>query len=365
METAVLFTVALFLAYANGANDNAKGVATLYGSGVLGYRAALTLAALATFAGGIAALFLAQGLVAGFSGKGLVAPETAASPAFAAAVGSGAAATVGLATRLGLPVSTTHALVGGLLGAGLLAPGPVAWSHLGGVFLLPLLVSPFLAGGLGLLVYRLLPRGVSRGAEGGCLCLEAEVVPAGPSARRRVWPGLRLGRWEVCRRRPGVFWAGRLPPPGDGVHVLSAAAVSFGRGLNDTPKIAALLLLAPAPGPVWGMTAVAVGMALGGLLAERRVGTTLGWRITPLDRDQGRAASLATAALVLSAGGLALPVSTTHVSVGALWGIGLWRGEACHRVLRGIVLAWFVTLPLALVLSALASLLFSTTGIAG
>ena len=82
METAVLFSTALFLAYANGANDNAKG-GPLYGSGALGYRAAITLA---TFVGGTAALFLAQGLVAGFSGKGLVPPETAAAPAFAAAV---------------------------------------------------------------------------------------------------------------------------------------------------------------------------------------------------------------------------------------------------------------------------------------
>ena len=87
MGTILLFAAALFLAYANGANDNFKGVATLYGSRTLGYRAAIGLATIATFAGAICALFLAQGLVASFSGKGLVPQDTAGAADFLMAVG--------------------------------------------------------------------------------------------------------------------------------------------------------------------------------------------------------------------------------------------------------------------------------------
>ncbi len=102
----------LFLSYSNGANDNFKGVATLYGSGTLTYKQALRLATVATIAGTIVALFLAGALVKNFSGKGLVPDTLLQEPAFAIAVAGGVALTVMLATRLGMPVSTTHGLVG-------------------------------------------------------------------------------------------------------------------------------------------------------------------------------------------------------------------------------------------------------------
>ena len=154
MLVVLLFLTTLFLAYSNGANDNFKGVATLYGSRVINYRSAIILATLATFAGSVCALLLAQGLVTSFSGKGLVPQDTAGAANFLIAVGLGAAATVLLATRLGFPISTTHSLVGGLLGAGLMAVGgDVNFSRLGGAFLLPLLVSPFIALALAAVVY--------------------------------------------------------------------------------------------------------------------------------------------------------------------------------------------------------------------
>ncbi|MBT5032136.1 MAG: inorganic phosphate transporter, partial [Proteobacteria bacterium] len=150
----VLLLSTLFLAYTNGANDNFKGVATLYGSGIVDYKTAITIATIATFLGSIGAIFLAQGLVAHFSGKGLVSQDIAGAPYFLIAVGFGAGSTVLLATRLGFPISTTHSLVGGLLGAGIMAVGAeVNYYKLGGVFFVPLLASPFIAFILGVAVY--------------------------------------------------------------------------------------------------------------------------------------------------------------------------------------------------------------------
>ena len=115
----LLVCMTLFVAYSNGANDNFKGVATLYGSNTVSFRTALWIGTAATLAGCICSVFLAETLVKAFSGKGLVPDAISGSPAFLAAVATGAASTVMLATVLGFPISTTHALTGALVGAGL------------------------------------------------------------------------------------------------------------------------------------------------------------------------------------------------------------------------------------------------------
>src|SRR3954470_11787234 len=123
MTVALLVLVAL-LAFANGANDNCKGVATLVGYGAARTRAALAWAAVTTAAGAVVSFWLAQGLIKGFS-TGLFVKGTplAGNYAFFAAVLAGAFGWVILATRTGMPVSTTHAIVGALTGAGLVAFG--------------------------------------------------------------------------------------------------------------------------------------------------------------------------------------------------------------------------------------------------
>src|SRR5205807_7608926 len=154
--TAALIVLAvLFVAYSNGANDNFKGVATLYGSGTCSYRQALAWATITTLAGSLLALYLAGGLVGSFKGKGLVPDGVSRQPAFLLAASLGAALTVLLATWTGLPVSTTHALTGGLVGAGLLAAGDVHLGALGTSFVLPLLFGPVIALVLTLLLYPL------------------------------------------------------------------------------------------------------------------------------------------------------------------------------------------------------------------
>src|SRR5262245_46662636 len=99
-----------FLAYANGANDNFKGVATLFGSGTVDFKKALSWATVTTVLGSVAALVLAKGLLDAFNGKGLVPDAVVASRAFSLSVGLAAAFTVMLATKFGLPISTTHVM---------------------------------------------------------------------------------------------------------------------------------------------------------------------------------------------------------------------------------------------------------------
>ena len=110
-----LLIAVLFLTFSNGANDNFKGVATLWGSGTLNYRTALALATITTFAGSVCSYFFAEALIKNFSGKGLVPDEIAHSVNFVLSVALSAGTTVLLATRLGFPISTTHGLVGALV----------------------------------------------------------------------------------------------------------------------------------------------------------------------------------------------------------------------------------------------------------
>ncbi len=112
MMVLFLFIAVLLLTYSNGANDNFKGVATLWGSGTLNYKTALTLATIATFAGSVCSYFFAETLIKNFSGKGLVPDNIIQSADFVLAVALATGTTVLLATRFGFPISTTHGLVG-------------------------------------------------------------------------------------------------------------------------------------------------------------------------------------------------------------------------------------------------------------
>ncbi len=303
---------ALLVAFVNGANDNFKGVATLYGSGELAYRPSILLGTGATALGGFVSLFAAQALARAFSAKGLV-PDAALSDAFLAAVALGAAATVLLATRLGFPVSTTHALVGGLTGAGFVAAGSeLNVQALGGAFVLPLLAGPVVATGL------------------------ATVGLRGMRLRRRAAAKAALS--------PGVTRA----------HLISAGLVSFARGLNDTPKILGLLIGASVVSVTVGVGLITVVMAVGGLVAARRVAETLARRITPMSPPEGLVGNATTALLVIGASQLGFPVSTTHISTGGIFGIGADSGRLHWGAVGEILAGWLTTLPVAAVLSAAA-----------
>jgi PiT family inorganic phosphate transporter len=146
MILVLLFLATCFLAYSNGANDNFKGVASLFGSRTCTYRTAICWATITTFAGLIISIFLAQKLLTKFSGKGIVSDHFVGSQYFVLAVAIGAGLTVILATLTGFPISTTHALTGAIIGCGLVAVElQVNFAALGQGFILPLLLSPVLA----------------------------------------------------------------------------------------------------------------------------------------------------------------------------------------------------------------------------
>ncbi|VTU02092.1 phosphate permease : Phosphate transporter OS=Planctomyces limnophilus (strain ATCC 43296 / DSM 3776 / IFAM 1008 / 290) GN=Plim_2816 PE=4 SV=1: PHO4 [Gemmataceae bacterium] len=310
MLPTILFLAAGFVAFTNGANANFKGVASLYGSGTTTLRAAARWGTAATFAGSVAALFLAHGLVAAFSGRGVVPDALVADPAFLCAVALGAAGTSFLATRLGFPVSTTHALVGALAGAGLAGSGEVRFAALVALFVYPLFFSPLVAA-----------------AAGAALLLILNAAGLLPDRRTRAL---------------------------DVLHVSSAGVASFARGLNDTPKMAALVLAVPGMDVSLGFLAVAAAVALGGLLDIDRVAETLGKKVTDMNAGEGFAASVVTAGLVTTASLHALPVSTTHVSVGALLGIGAAGGRVHWRKVGEVLLAWVSTVPCGAALAAAA-----------
>ena len=358
VEFAILISGAmLFVAYSNGANDNFKGVATLFGSGIADYRKALWWATATTFAGSVAVMVLTTRLISVFQGKGLVPDALVQSPVFLASVIFGAAVTVIAATVIGMPISTTHSLTDALLGSGFVAVGfnlhaVTLWQN----FFLPLLASPLIAVLLSVVVYPLL-NGALRLAsinKETCLCVGSEVVPVMATAEgfdfSNASSSLRVivGRENQCLQRlTGTLWGVNVNRLTNWGHYLSAGAVSFARGLNDTPKIVALLLLWKWLEIRWGFAAVALTMAIGGLLNARKVADTVSKKITTMNHGQGFTANLTTAILVVLASLFGLPVSTTHVSVGSLFGIGLTTGKANIPMMSAIVLSWVVTLPCA------------------
>ncbi len=371
-----LILSAMFLAYANGANDNFKGVATLYGSGVATYRQALALTTLATLAGSGVSLWLAADLVKAFSGKGLVPDALAASPPFLLSVALGASLTVIAATRLALPVSTTHALLGAMVGAGWMAVGAdLNPAVLTKGFALPLLTSPLIALALSLaanLAWHRWSRARASRAE-DCLCITTEPVIApfqvrvgdagsGGASMRATALGVRLavvgGRGDSCAQPLGGQTATRTPPrhvlhrftARSGLtfwHGLSATALCFARGLNDTPKIVGLMVALQALNVRVSMVMVALAMAAGGVFHARRVAETLSHKITPMSEGAACVSNTVTSTIVVAASLLGLPVSTTHVGVGAISGMGLVSRSIDTRALRSILASWILTLPLA------------------
>jgi PiT family inorganic phosphate transporter len=360
LSFAVLAALAAVLAWANGSNDVSKGIATLVGSGVSNFRTAVVWGTLWTVAGGIVAAFAAQGLVATFSGKGFLARPVEGA-GFPTAVAVGAIAWILFASRTGLPVSTTHSIAGALAGAGIVAQGAAAlhWESLAKKVALPLGLSPLISLLLISAFFPLLSRATAR-VETYCLCLERRVLvaaaaPGGVVALSATTEAVVATDAE-CASSPTV--AARLSAV-DALHWLSSALTSFARGLNDTPKIVALGVVAAAGLGISGSpfyVAIAVAMGAGSLIAGFRVTETLACKVTPMSPGEGFAANLVTTLLVGAASVVSLPVSTTHVSSGAIIGIGLHRGAAgVHwRTVRDMLLAWLVTLPVSAVIAAAA-----------
>lgn len=361
MDLGPAFILIALLAYANGSNDVSKSVATLVGGGVTDCRRALRWGAVWTMLGALLGGLFAASLAERFARSlGASAGHDAAIPL---AVGIASFGWVAFSSRTGLPVSTTHAMTGAILGAGWMATGTSPWTRadvLTGLFI-PLFVSPLMAVGLTFLLAPLMTR-AGRWLEARCVCVvpaarPVELLHGGTVVRPML--GVVMERIEECEGRSTWSWYG---PAGllDQAHWMSSVLVSMSRGMNDAPKIWALLvplvMFKEADGRFFlpaAIVLVAVAMGLGSWLAGHRVTEVLAQRVTRMDRHEGFAANLATAILVLGASRMGLPVSTTHVSSGAIIGAGLGQGRQGirWRVLAEMATAWVLTLPVAALLA--------------
>ena len=364
------FALVLALAFANGTNDVSKAIATLVGSGVTNYRTAIVWGTAWTIVGASTSALVAGTMVKTFSND-LIQAGTILQPTVALAVLIGAITWVLFASSTGLPVSTTHALTGAIVGAGLIAlsGSGLIWTAIGGKIALPLLLSPFLALGVSLAVHPAV-RLLAARWEGACVC----VMPASRAVVAiDVHGGTRTLFQATSFGQPVMAVPSHCDRAGlqglvvglDTIHWISSGLASFARGTNDAPKIVAMLLLGGAT-TAWPSTSfqlaafggVALAMGLGSYFGGLRVTEVLAEKVTRMDHVEGLSANLTTSTLVLTSGWLGLPVSTTHVSSSAIIGIGLLKGMKAvqwHTV-RDMVLAWIVTLPASALLASLAYL---------
>jgi len=350
MAGLLLILVAL-LAYANGSNDNSKGVATLVGYGAAEPRKALVYAAVTTAIGGMISFWFSGALIKSFStglfAKGLIGLN----PSFFTAVLIGAFAWVIFASYVGLPVSTTHAIIGALIGAGLIAVGwqKIQWAILGRTFVLPLILSPLLSFSVVYLlawpVVWLVRRATMRS-----VVIEQSVLSDATNSQSG---GVQLLTCEAA----SIETLETVSPAANVIHWISGGLIGFARGWNDTPKITALSLLALPRSHSWiGAAIVIAAMAAGGLLSGEKVLSTLARKVTPLPLPESLTASLTTATLVCLASWDGLAVSTTQVSTGAIIGAGL-KNDAQSvqwKKVTEIVLSWVITVPAAGLVAAVA-----------
>ena len=370
MSLSVLFVLLLAaaVAYANGSNDVSKGIATLAGSGLTGYRRAILWGTLWTGLGGFAGALMAGAMVTTF-GNSLLASGVA--PTFTAAVATilGATAWVAIATRTGLPVSTTHAIVGSIAGVGSAAYGlaGVRWSSFGGKIALPLLLSPIVAlgvTGVALRAWRFLAQ--RYGTEPECVCAEFVTAPVfggmgsdgtcAVAAIPKPTMEMTIDSQQSCTiEHPAAL---RLTI--NHLHWLTSGTTAFSRAMNDAPKMVALVVAAASllgGNPnirLAGFVVVTLGMVAGSWFTGRRVTTVLAEKVTCMNHREGFVANLVTAALIGPGAALGLPMSTTHVSSGAIIAIGAENRAGLNwNTVRDLLLAWVVTLPAAALLGIL------------
>ena len=314
---AFLVLLALAFDFMNGLHDAANSIATVVSTGVLKPHQAVAFAAFFNFL----AVFIFHLQVAATVGKGIVDPAIVDHyVVFGALVG--AIAWNGITWWAGLPSSSSHALIGGLIGAGVAKTG----------------FGSLVAAGIGKTVLFIFLSPVLGFVLGGLLLVAVSWIV------RRSSPS-RIDRW--FRR----------------LQLVSASAYSLGHGGNDAQKtigiIWVLLIAANVPGakeaaPLWVIVACYVAIALGTFFGGWRIVKTMGQRITKLKPVHGFCAETGGAITLFLATALGIPVSTTHTITGAIVGVGSTRKVSAVRwgVAGNIVWAWIFTIPASAFISA-------------
>ncbi len=317
----VVFGLAVLLAYTyafvGGFTDAANAIATAVGSRVLSPRAAVSVAGIFNLLGGLTGTAVAVTI-----GKGLVDPSVLSLLTVVAGL-TGAMTWSVLTYRLGIPVSETHGLIGGLIGAAIATAGVevVRWQGLTKV-LVAIVVSPT----VGFL-----------GGMGGIVAI--------------YW---------ICRR----LSRGRVMPIFMHLQRLSCAYMAFSHGRNDAQKPMGVLAMALAlhygwkdvTVPLWVVLSCASLAALGTAYGGWRIIRTLGMKITALDPVQGFAAEVAGASVIQVASQCGIPISTTHAITSSILGVGVSRRRSAVRwgVTVEIFFSWLLTVPVTILFGACA-----------
>src|SRR5512132_1113815 len=311
--------IALFFDFTNGFHDPANSIATSVSTRALSPRLAVLSAAVLNFAGAFVSLKVAATVA-----KGIVDPEAITLKIVLA--GLVGAITWNLITwYVGLPSSSSHALIGGVIGSAIAAAGldVVQWHGLVDKVLVPSLLAPFFG-----------------------IALAAAIM-------------LAL-LWIIRRRHPGVV--NRVFRR---LQLLSGGFVAFTHGTNDAQKTMGIISLALVVSghldegfsrpPNWVIFSAATAMAMGTYAGGWRIIKTLGTRVAKLDPPQGFAAQTACASILWTTAHYGFPVSTTHVISGSVLGAGATTRLSAVRwgVAGNIVLAWLMTIPCAAVVGAL------------
>ncbi|HHH42816.1 MAG TPA: inorganic phosphate transporter [Gammaproteobacteria bacterium] len=392
----------LFMAWGIGANDVANAMATSVGSRALTIKQAVLIAAVFEFAGA----FLAGGQVTKTIRKGIVdadllvaSPELLIYGMLAALLAAGVWLLI--ASRNGWPVSTTHSIVGAIVGFAMVGIGmdAVKWGKVGYI-VASWVVSPLLAGFISYSLFRSVqnlilntddPFNRAKKYVPYYIFLVGFIIALVTFLKGLKHIGLENTTLEnytyallvgAGMMVVGKYFVNRikLDPSADkdfhyanvervfGVlMIVTACAMAFAHGSNDVANaigpVAAVVSIVQSGGevaaksalPIWVLLLGGTGIVLGLAMYGKRVIATVGNSITELTPSRGFAATLAAASTVVLASGTGLPISTTHTLVGAVLGVGLARGmEALNlTVVRNIFMSWIVTLPAGGLLSIL------------
>jgi len=392
----------LYMCWGIGANDVANAMGTSVGSGAITVMQAIVIAAVFEFAGA----FIAGGHVTSTIRKGIVDPgpiidnpEILVFGMLAALLAAGI--WLMIASSRGWPVSTTHSIVGALVGFAVAGIGldAVNWGKIT-LIVASWVVSPALGGLIAYLLMMSIRRFILSSEHPfesakrwgpayvflvgfiialvtlfkGLKHLNLE-LSIGMSFVAAALVGLAvaaLGWWLIQRVRVDAeadrdFHFASVEKVFTPMMLFTACAMAFAHGSNDVANgigpLAAVVSIVQSGGevmqtsalPLWVLVLGGVGIVVGLATMGYRVMKTIGHRITALTPSRGFCATLAAAATVVLASRTGLPVSTTHIAVGAVIGVGLARGVGAIdlRVIGGIVVSWVVTLPVGGVLAAL------------
>lgn len=331
----VALILGFYMAWNIGANDVSNAMGTSVGSKALTLRKAVLLAAILEFAGA----YLVGSNVSETIQHGIIDPQVFHSDPMIFVLGMmGSLLATGLLLQLasyyGLPVSTTHAIVGAVIGFGAMVGGMEAihWPILSGI-IASWVLSPILSGLLSYAIFKVITLFVP------VLQFSGGVTASEPMNEERIFGYLQI---------------------------VSACLVAFAHGANDVSNaigpVAAILgvlktqtLSDHASVPTWLLLLGGVGIVLGLATWGWRVIETVGKKITELTPSRGFSAEFGAAATILLASKFGLPISTTHALIGAVFGVGLARGASSlnFKILGEIAISWVVTIPLCALFSIL------------